>query len=747
MIIDLFHNKIVKDIATDKFVESFHSVLVPMLTDKYGDSLEAVMMYEDYLADGMLLEGEWYYPLSVKLKGEPTIISWIKWPVNKKNFRNSIPYAYVGNESVDFSFAGFVPTEFADKLQGRAIDYDKGAIKISVEALTDDPMLLVGKYSQTFVDELARQITKDISVTLGVEGFENTTMELQLVFAPGTYLEHTSENVTYRRLLLVEKSCQARDFWVKWTRRDGEGGYRVSDHVMGERIVFKIGEDAAQKIREKEYRFLAGANPNKYQSAMGKKTVTEWRDIIKRALKREELVKVVSEVELAEHASSVFDTFAALKNAMASSDTAEKKVSYVTEKKSETVDPYDIVAALSKQMSSPVVETETKTDENDDIAALVRATLGVTAQKETVVTETSSEDEFEVEIVATEETDDETDIITPVFESLDTEDETDAEDGADEELFSISAYKDAKDEEETFSKGEVTFDEYVSVVTEAKDVEDRKVDEAALLREKEAQIRLEQETEARQKAEREAEMLRLEHERLLRENARLIQLAKEEEEKRIKEAEAQRLAEEERQRELAAKRAEEERLRAEAEARKRFEEQERARLAETARMAVEEQKRVEAERRARAERERQEALAKESERLRLEEEARRLDEERRREEQRKRDEERLQREEEERRRREAEAERARVQIVERRVNLIFRYNFDPNIIPRIKEITDSTIQQLNKGDVDIHIRAYPNDANSIFLNVKLPSNEMDLLVSIVKAIGNARIGVTKVSIE
>ena len=745
MIIDLFHNKIVKDIATDKFVESFHSVLVPMLTDKYGDSLEAVMMYEDYLADGMLLEGEWYYPLSVKLKGEPTIISWIKWPVNKKNFRNSIPYAYVGNESVDFSFAGFVPTEFADKLQGRAIDYDKGAIKISVEALTDDPMLLVGKYSQTFVDELARQITEDISVTLGVEGFENTTMELQLVFAPGTYLEHTSENVTYRRLLLVEKSCQARDFWVKWTRRDGEGGYRVSDHVMGERIVFKIGEDAAQKIREKEYRFLAGANPNKYQSAMGKKTVTEWRDIIKRALKREELVRVVSEVELAEHASNVFDTFTALKNAMTSSTPEAESVSAVTEKKSETVDPYDIVAALSKQMSSPVVETETKTDDNDDIAALVRATLGVTAEK--VQAAEAAEEELEIATEEREEVEEETEVITPKFAPLDAEDETEAVEDADDELFDLSALHDGEAEAEAFSMGEVTFDEYVSVVTEEKPTEESKVDEEALLREKEAQIRLEYETEARQKAEREAERLRLEHERLLRENARLLQLAKEEEERRLKEAEAQRLAEEERQRELAAKRAEEERLRAEAEARKRFEEQERARLAETARMAVEEQKRVEAERRARAERERQEALAKESERLRLEEEARRLDEERRREEQRKRDEERLMREEEERRRREAEAERARVQVVEKRVNLIFRYNFDPNIIPRIKEITDSTIQQLNKGDVDIHIRAYPNDANSIFLNVKLPSNEMDLLVSIVKAIGNARIGVTKVSIE
>ena len=51
MIIDLFHNKIVKDTATDAFVDSFNRVLVPMLEDKYGDALEAVTMYEDYLAD------------------------------------------------------------------------------------------------------------------------------------------------------------------------------------------------------------------------------------------------------------------------------------------------------------------------------------------------------------------------------------------------------------------------------------------------------------------------------------------------------------------------------------------------------------------------------------------------------------------------------------------------------------------------------------------------------------------------
>jgi hypothetical protein len=123
-------------------------------------------MYEDYLADELRFEGEWYYPLSVKLAGADAIISWIKWPVNKKNFRNNIPYAYIGKDAVDFSFAGFVPNGFKDKLLGRAIDYDRDAIKLSVEALTDDVTLLAGKYSQTFVDKMAHQITAVLCRTL-----------------------------------------------------------------------------------------------------------------------------------------------------------------------------------------------------------------------------------------------------------------------------------------------------------------------------------------------------------------------------------------------------------------------------------------------------------------------------------------------------------------------------------------------------------------------------------------------------
>ncbi len=725
MIIDLFHNKIVKDTATEAFVESVNSRLVPMLEEKYGDSLERITMYEDYLADGLLFEGEWYYPLSVKLEGEDTVTAWIKWPVNKKTFRNSIPYAYIGLDGVDFEFAGFVPTGFADKLAGRNIDYDRSAIAIRVEALTDDPTLLVGKYSQTFVDELASQITAELSRNLSVDGFENSTMELQLVFAPGTYLEHTSENVTYRRLLLVDKGCQARDFWVKWTRLDCKGGFRVSDNVNAETVKFGLGEDVPQKIREKEYRFLAGANPSKYQSAMGKKTVTEWRDITKRAIKRGDLVKV----EYADESASVPVV------APESFDTHVQD------------DVNDQLRALlgSFGLSTAAPEEPVEAESDDDMfASLAKSVLEAESEEEfeVEIEEAEEDEELDVpfELDAPEETEEETVEVEETAEEI-VEETVEDEETAEPEIKSVFDFDFGptdEPEEEIFSMGEITIDEYETAVESP--AEPKAVDEDAIRREIEAKLRLEYETEARLRAEREAEQLRLEHERLREENERLAKLAREAEEKRAAEEEARRQQEEQRQRELEAKKAEEERLRAELEAKMRLEAEERARIAEAARMAVEEQKRLEAERAAREERERQEAIVREAERLRREEEARRLEEQRRQAEARRR-------EEEERRRREEEVAKALATVVTKQAKLLFRYTVDVNVIKRIKEVVEKTLVANHKEKLNIHIKAYPQDTNSIVLEIQIPQNEMDLLVSMMKALGGASMGITKIILE
>ena len=762
MIIDLFHNKIVKDTATDAFVDSFNRVLVPMLEDKYGDALEAVTMYEDYLADGFTYEGEWYYPLSVKLAGEPTFTSWVKWPVTKKTFKNSIPYAFVGEGDVEFSFAGFLPAGFADKLQGRAIDYDRSAIKLTVQAATDDATLLVGKYSQTFIDELARQITQDLCRAASVKDLGTSTMELELVFAPGTYLEHTSESVTYRRLLLVDKGCQARDFWVKWTRLDGNGGFRVSDTVSAANVKFEVGEDVKQKIREKEYRFLAGANPSKYQAAMGKRNVTEWRDIVKRAIKRGELTKV--EPVVAAPSIHVMKVQPA--------PTVEAVDTRIQDDMSE-----QLRALLdSFGVSTPAAEPEEEPDTSYDVVAeLARSVLGQTAPAEETVDETDEapfdtdepteeEEEFEVEIEIEDGEDEEApfDVEEPAEEAEEepTEeaeeeyaeeiaeqtvevavDEPVAEDPRPEKIvhFNFDAIEEEiveeEPEEEFFSMGEDS-DEEESLMAEPKP----SFDEAAIRREIEEKLRREYEAEARARAEREAEALRLEHERLREENERLAKLAREAEEQRLREDEARRLAEEERLRELEAKRAEEARQRAELEAKMRLEAEERARIAEAARMAVEEQKRLEAERAAKLERERQEALEREAEAARQAEEARRLEEERRLIEERRR-------EEEERRRRQEEAAKARPTIVTKQAKIMFRYSVDVNVLKRIKEVIEKTLVDNDKQTLNIHIKAYPVDSSSISLEIKLPDTEMELLVSMMKALGGASLGITKIILE
>ena len=297
MLFDLHHNKIVSDTLTVGFEASVREVLLPMLEEKYEGFL-GIQMYEDYISDNFLIDGEWYYPMTVVTERE-IYTQWIKWQLNG-DFDNRVPYAYSGEELIPFSLVEPV-AEFEAKIEGRSRFCESGIVKIKVEAAAPSPTFLSGKYSQTFVDELARQITPAVCEAASVEGFAESPIELALVFAPETYMEHTSENVTYRRLLMTDGASAPRDFWIKWTRLDGAGAYTVSDHVSGEAITFEIGEEVHQKIREKEYRNLIRLGRDKYHAAMGKRNVTEWRDIIKRAIRRGELTRVekikVSEAE------------------------------------------------------------------------------------------------------------------------------------------------------------------------------------------------------------------------------------------------------------------------------------------------------------------------------------------------------------------------------------------------------------------------------------------------------------------
>ena len=743
MKIDLLHNKIIADTITPAFEASVRENLIPLLLEIYSeDELLGIQMYEDYIADNFESEGYWYYPLTVITRsGYDTV--WVRWTLTEE-FNAKIPYAYNG-ASLEFELASDTPDEFAHALEGRALYCEDGLIKIIVKGGAD-AVRLSGRYSQTFLDELARQITPAIETATSVEGIADSPIELVLSFSPTTYMEHISDNVTYRRFVMIDGASAPRDFWVKWTRLDGAVAYSVSDNVWGDNILFELGEDVAQKIREKEYRYLLATTADKYHNAMSRSAVTGWRDLIKRAIKYGEITKIESEIELDPETIALQACLAAVLGR--TNEAAAKEEPEISPTPSADDDfaramqkAREVVESDSdsyESLSEPVWE-ESETEEIDEVEEILDE-----------IFESASEETTEEPVAEISEEESELDELTRMaLEALalakEAQDEPEEDEPAAELVFEILGEEEPAEEpveeveEAVEEPTEPAVEEYSAPV----------IDEASIRAEIEAKIRLEYENRARIKAEEEIIALRREQERLRIENEAM--LAKAEREKEALRAEYEKLREQARRDALAqeardaVRRAEEEKLRARIEDQLRHEARERERLAEAARMAIEEQRRLAAEA-ARAER-----LREEEERARIENE-RRAAEEASFEEMRRAELERVRREEEERQRavREAmpEAGDKRYTYTTRNVRLIFRRSVDPNITSRIHEIMKATMEYYGKEKMYIKVRASVPDSQTVCLEfIHIPMEEMQLLGNIIKILGNSGLGIAKAIVE
>ena len=197
--------------------------------------------------------------------------------------------------------------------------------------------------------------------------------------------------------------------------------------------------------------------------------------------------------------------------------------------------------------------------------------------------------------------------------------------------------------------------------------------------------------------------------------------------------------------EMKRKEAEAEELRARLEEKLRAEAREKELLAQEAKAALLEQQRLEREREA------AEAKAREEAALRAEE-ARRAEEEARRAEIRREEEARIRAEMEAKAKAEAEAAKAEaedeINYVSKNVKLFFKQQIDPSITKRIHEIILATIKYYHKEDVYIKIKANIPDITTVNLQfVKIPENEIPLLVNIIKVLGRSDLGITRASLD
>ncbi len=303
-----------------------------------------------------------------------------------------------------------------------------GMVKIRIEAVGGDLDRIACRYPVSFMNEMARQLTSAIEEACAVEGLAESSVELVMMFASSTYMEHISGNVTYRRLMLIDAVSAPRDFWVKWTKLDAcEGEYTA------ENILFELGEDVEQNIRQREYKYLLNSGKEKYHNSMSRKKVTEWREVIRRAARRGDVKKIESDFELTPETLEIEERIA---------DLLGKRINQKTEQKKEV--PYilpeddDFARAMAK---ARMVVEESRSEDSEEL------TLADIADQ--IVKESAEEvAEEEPELVLAETEEPETAEEDDLFEEEDTEEDF----SDDEEFFEEEAIEEEECEEAPFEE-------------------------------------------------------------------------------------------------------------------------------------------------------------------------------------------------------------------------------------------------------------------------------------------------------
>ncbi len=714
MRINLLYNKIVADTASEAFVESFNQIALPKLQEKFP-GVDEVIIYEDYLSDGLFANGNFYCPLTLVKEGR-IFCAFASWRCDSKRFENSIPYAYLGKELLNIEISDSAPETVEEKLKGRVPFFAENAIKLSVAANAPTKTFLSGKYSQSFVDVMRENLTRALEIEFNVEGIKDSSLEITLMFAPESFMEHVLDNVSYRRVLISASGCAPRDLWIKWTRLDGKGTYTVSNHVKKSEIIFELCDEVPEKIREREYRYLLKTEGlSAYKAAMSRKNFTEWRELIKRVIKRGEVVELADYNEEKDGEKVLSETYAPEKTpelqteplAMgAPEQSSELSLEYSREAdltaETEKEDGFDSEISLKLQSvlesynidSDSPEEPDEEEEINPDLTELLRALISGgkeadVVSEEELSSEDAEEDElppFDIEEAYNEEEE----MTLPEAEEAEEIEEDEVTEESEEE---------EPDEAEPEAQASFSENEYVSS-NPVYQIDDGTCNDMS---EKENEIlSLKERNEELSQKLSEAEA----------EKARLLELVSGYE-KKIEEARRERAT-----------------LIENLDAAKRREERERERLAEAAKLAIAE--RSEAEKPVCSEEISQDSSVEEK--SPIVESAPALQEAAQTEEHAHEPLETIKNEP--------------VRYVSKVAEISFRHPVDPNITKRIQDIIVTTVKYMGKENVYMKIKATIPDNYMVRLEfVKIPENESELLSDIIRVLGHSRLGITKVLLD
>ena len=82
------------------------------------------------------------------------------------------------------------------------------------------------------------------------------------------------------------------------------------------------------------------------------------------------------------------------------------------------------------------------------------------------------------------------------------------------------------------------------------------------------------------------------------------------------------------------------------------------------------------------------------------------------------------------------------------VRLIFRHKVDPGMIAKVHDTINEALEYFHKEHVYIKVRASISEGTVVVLNfVKIPEQEINLLIDIIKILGNSGLGIIKIVME
>ena len=228
------HSSVIDWLCSSELYNSLNEV-VNRIAEIDG-TVKKVQMYEDFLLPNdnyrfgkypFMDDNRIYYPLTLIHRKNIWDIQWISW--SRSNIRVQCPFSLVEEEKLEICKE--VPSEFIDAIEGKELVYFRKT-KYANPEFPIQQRRSIGRYNQSFIDEVARQISEELMALSGCVLSPKWGIVMEEM-----HLTYEINKRKYRVFKLSTSIAECISIGVCW-----EGEYDVCDYIKKDSVKFQLTE-------------------------------------------------------------------------------------------------------------------------------------------------------------------------------------------------------------------------------------------------------------------------------------------------------------------------------------------------------------------------------------------------------------------------------------------------------------------------------------------------------------------------